>query len=69
MKIDNGNFFAGAVQVKEEGLPADLIARLKSYQTVKDVPFKVCSSLDVYERLARVWPSCGLKHPWGSAGH
>ena len=26
---------------KEEGLPEDVVDRLKSYNTVKDVPFKV----------------------------
>jgi len=30
-----------ATQAKDEGLPVDVIARLKSYNCVKDVPFKL----------------------------
>lgn len=39
----NGCLFwvQGATQAKDEGLPVDVIARLKSYNCVKDVPFKV----------------------------
>lgn len=37
-----GSPLATGLQVpKEEGLPDDVVGRLKSYETVKDVPFKV----------------------------
>ena len=42
MVTHNLSFCPAAVQVpKEEGLPDQVVDRLKSYETVKDVPFKV----------------------------
>lgn len=35
------SFCVGLHIPKEEGLPADVVNRLKSYEAVKDVPFKV----------------------------